>query len=187
MDAIRSRLMVLPALALAGLFVTNATQAADNTPAYAVGQKAPAFEAKTTDGRTVKFPQDYKGKVVLLDFWATWCPPCRAEVPNVVKAYEQFHSKGFEVLGVSLDQADAGDKLAGFTQQHHMAWPQIYDGKFWKAEIAQQYGIRSIPRPILVDGNTGMVIAEGNDVRGDNLAPAIQKALDTVKKPVAMR
>jgi peroxiredoxin len=151
-------------------------------PDLSAGQKAPGFEAKTTDGKQVKFPDDYKGKIVLLDFWATWCPPCRAEVPNLVEAYQKFHAQGFEVLGVSLDQPNAGTTLTKFTEQTKMAWPQVYDGKFWQAAVAVQYGIQSIPRPILVDGDTGKILAEGSDVRGADLAPAIEKALAAKKK-----
>jgi peroxiredoxin len=150
--------------------------------AYSAGQKAPSFQAKTTDGKTVKFPSDYKGKVVLLDFWATWCPPCRAEMPNVTAAYQKLHEKGFEILGISLDKAGAGQTLADFTKSNNMSWPQVYDGKYWKTALAEQYGIHSIPRPILVDGDTGLIIAEGPDARGGKLVPAAEKALAGKKK-----
>jgi thiol-disulfide isomerase/thioredoxin len=141
------------------------------------GAKALAFEAKTTDGETISFPDKYKGKLVMLDFWATWCPPCRGEVPHLAAAYEKYHSKGFEVLSVSLDQANSEAKLAQFTKENHMPWPEIYDGKYWSSTVAQKYFIESIPQSFLVDGETGTIIAEGNELRGDALPATIEKAL----------
>jgi thiol-disulfide isomerase/thioredoxin len=146
-------------------------------PSLAAGAKALPFEAKTTDGDTIHFPESYKGKLVMLDFWATWCGPCRAELPHLSSAYEKFHAKGFEVLAVSLDQADAAEKLAKFTKENNMPWPEVYDGKFWKAAVAQMYYIDSIPHPFLVDGDTGMIVAEGEALRGEELAGTIEKAL----------
>ncbi len=146
-------------------------------PSLAAGFKALSFEAKTTDGDTIHFPQSYKGKLVMLDFWATWCGPCRAELPHLTAAYEKFHAKGFEVLGVSLDQADASEKLAQFTKENHMPWPEVYDGQYWKAAVAQSYYIDSIPHPFLVDGDTGLIVAEGGELRGEELSGTIEKAL----------
>ncbi len=159
-----------------------ATNSSPRKSAYTTGQKAPAFQAKAIDGKTIRFPDDYKGKVVLLDFWATWCGPCRAEMPNVVSAYDQYHAQGFEILGISLDKENSSAKVSTFATEQKIAWPQIYDGKFWKAAVAQQYGIRSIPRPLLVDGDSGMILAEGPEARGQKLGPAIEKALAARKR-----
>jgi peroxiredoxin len=141
------------------------------------GQKAPAFRATTTDGKTVNFPGDYKGKVVLLDFWATWCPPCRAEVPKVVATYNKLHDKGFVVLSVSLDHPKKGPEVLQFTKDNNMAWPQIYDGQYWKAAVGSLYGVRAIPCPVLVDGDTGIIIATDVGALGSRLGKAVEARL----------
>src|SRR6266700_658953 len=79
----------------------------------------------------------------------------------VAAAYQQYHPQGLEILGISLDQANAAAKLAAFTKENNMPWPQVYDGKYWRAALAVQYGVESIPQPILVDGDTGIILAEG--------------------------
>lgn len=144
-------------------------------PNLAVGAKAIPFTAKLTDGKTVKFPDDYKGKVVMLDFWATWCGPCIAELPNVIQNYEKYHARGFEILGISFDKENFADKLAKFTAEKKMPWPQVYDGKFWQSEIGQLYQVEGIPFMLVVDGTTGNIIA--SNVRGEDLGAALEKAL----------
>ncbi|MGA3267352.1 MAG: TlpA disulfide reductase family protein [Verrucomicrobiota bacterium] len=162
-------------LTLVGMTVLGGDPQARSS--VSVGQKAPAFQAKTVDGKTINFPDDYKGKVVMLDFWATWCPPCRAELPNVAATYNQLHDKGFEIVSVSLDQPMQGPALLQFVKDHNMTWPQIYDGQYWKAAIAVKYGVRAIPCPVLVDGDTGTIIATDVGALGPNLATAVKSAL----------
>ena len=87
--------------------------------------------------------------MVLIDFWATWCPPCRAEVPHVVEAYKKLHDKGFEIIGISLDKNK--EALIAFTKENGMTWPQYFDGKGWGNEISSKNGIESIPAMWLID------------------------------------
>jgi len=146
-------------------------------PDHSVGKKITPFKAKKMDGTEVSFPSDYKGKIVMLDFWATWCGPCMVEVPGLVNAYNEFHPKGLEILGISLDQPNSAEKVKSVTGEKGMTWNQVYDGKYWQAEIADRYGINSIPAAFLVDGDTGEVLAAGNSLRGTSLEKTLADAL----------
>lgn len=109
------------------------------------------------------------GKVVLVDFWATWCGPCVAEIPNMLEQYEKYHAKGFEVVGISLDEEK--EKVDAFVAEHKIPWPIIYVGKGWQDPTAQFYGISGIPQLILIgrDGNVITLNARGKKL-GERLA-----------------
>ena len=97
--------------------------------------------------------------------------------PNVVSVYNQLHGKGFEILGISLDNAQSLKNIAPVTKDKGMTWDQVADGKYWDAAVAKLYGIQSIPAAFIVDGDTGIILSEGEAIRGENLLPAVQKAL----------
>jgi thiol-disulfide isomerase/thioredoxin len=108
-----------------------------------------------------------------VDFWATWCGPCVAELPNVLETYQKYHDKGFDVVGISLDQDE--NKLKSFILQRKISWHQYFDGKGWENKLAVKYGISSIPATYLLDKD-GKIVAK--DVRGEELGKAVAKALD---------
>lgn len=120
----------------------------------AIKEKPLELAFKATDGTEVDITK-MRGKVVLIDFWATWCGPCVAEIPNVVGTYKKLHEKGFEIIGISFDQ-DA-DKLAAMTKEKEMPWAQYFDGEGWQNKFGQQWGITGIPTMWLVD-KKGMVV-----------------------------
>lgn len=176
----KTRLLLLLLLApvlVAILVFKSYGQGDDVRASVKAGEKAPLFHLTPINGPKINFPADYQGKVVLLDFWATWCGPCREELPNVVAAYQKYHAKGFDVVSVSLDEPGQGPQLLQFAREHDMTWPQIYDGGYWNAAVATEYGVQAIPCPVVVDGDTGKILAVGADALGDRLDKVVESAL----------
>ena len=152
-----------------------------------VGKPPVSFEAMTIDGKAVKFPQDYKGRLVMLDFWATWCGPCIHELPGLIKVHEEFHAKGFEVLGISLDSKEDVATLPEFIKSKAMSWPQICDGQGWQCAIARSFGVRGIPSCWLIDGDTGLIVATSPDLRGAALRGTVERCLANLGKAVTAK
>ena len=138
-----------------------------------VGMYAMDFTQKDTADVPVKL-SSFRGKYVLLDFWASWCGPCRAENPNVVKAFNKYHDKGFTVLGVSLDRPGQKEKWIKAIHDDGLYWTQVSDLNFWDNEVAKQYGIQAIPQNYLIDPS-GKIIAKS--VRGEELEKKLAEVL----------
>jgi thiol-disulfide isomerase/thioredoxin len=136
-----------------------------------VGRPAPVFTQADTKGRPVTL-SSLKGQYVLVDFWASWCGPCRAENPNVLKSYRTYHSKGFTVLGVSLD--DEKSPWLGAIKKDGLPWTEVSDLKGWKNSAAVLYGVEGIPMNFLLDKN-GTIVAKG--LRGDDLEKKLAEFL----------
>ncbi len=152
-------------------FRENVQKQINRSKSTIVGAVAPEISQQTPDGKTAKL-SDLRGKVVLIDFWASWCGPCRRENPKVVALYDKYKDQGFEVFGVSLD----GDKkrwLAAI-EKDNLTWTHVSDLKKWKSGAAADYGVRSIPTTILID-QEGRILAK--NLKGAALEAKIQQAL----------
>ena len=137
----------------------------------AIGQRFPDFNETDLNGAPLSVAAA-KGKVMLVDFWATWCGPCRAEMPNVIAAYQKYRPSGFDIIGISLDENQGA--VVSFTASQGMTWPQYLDGKGWNNKLAKQYGVDSIPMSYLLDRN-GIILGKG--LRGRALDMAVNHAL----------
>ena len=139
----------------------------------AYGATAPEFAMADTNGVSVKL-SSFRGKYVLVDFWASWCGPCRHENPNVVKAYNQFKDKNFTILSVSLDRPNAKDKWLAAIHKDGLTWTHVSDLKFWDNDAAKLYGVQAIPQNFLLDPN-GKII--GKNLRGADLVDKLNEVL----------
>lgn len=164
--------ITLLAAAPANAFTDKITARREVLALTAVGQPAPDFTLPQVDGTPLAL-SSLKGKLVLVDFWASWCGPCRAENPNVVALYNAYKEKGLEVLGVSLD--NNRDTWTQAIEADGLAWLHVSDLAGFKNAVAVQYGIVSIPSTVLVDAN-GVIVAKG--LRGEALAAKVAEILD---------
>jgi peroxiredoxin len=160
----------VPVILLASaLGLTASAQPAQPKPR--AGQLAPGVSLPGMDGKMVRLA-DLKGTVVLIDFWASWCGPCRRNNPHLVKLYKKYHEKGLEILGVSLDEN--GQDWKGAVQQDGLGWLQVNDNKGWNAASAAIYGVDAIPASFLI-GKDGVV--RGVDLVGWELESEIKRLL----------
>lgn len=139
----------------------------------AIGKIAPEFSQPDTLGKEVAL-KDFRGKYVLVDFWASWCGPCRAENPNVVKAFNKYKDKDFTVLGVSLDRPGAKDNWLAAIHKDDLTWTHVSDLKFWDNAVAKLYGIQAIPQNYLLD-KEGKIIA--SNIRGEELEKKLEELI----------
>jgi peroxiredoxin len=152
-----------------GKYVSNKIEGAK---AVAIGKNAPSFTQKSIDGKTISL-ENFKGKYVLLDFWASWCVPCRKEHPSFLKIYETYQAKNFEIISVSIDE----DKNAWInaSKMDNINWTNLLDVKGQANEVTVKYGVQAVPANFLIDSN-GVIVAK--NLNGETLEKTL---LDLLK------
>lgn len=145
----------------------------DNMSKVAVGSKAPLFSGPSPSGEEIAL-KDVLGEVTLIDFWASWCKPCREENPNIVRVYEKYHDQGFNIIGVSLDRPGQKEAWIQAIEEDNLTWNQVSNLQFWQDPIALEYGIRAIPAAFLLDEN-GVIVAK--NLRGQALEEKVAELL----------
>ncbi len=171
-DAKVSKLLALVPEELKNARINDLIKLYDVRAETAVGKPFKDIKAATPEGGELSVSEvAAQAKVLMIDFWASWCGPCRQEMPNVKAAYDKFHAQGFEIIGVSLDQDEAAWKKA--ITDLGIVWPQISDLKGWQCEGAALYGVQAIPATVLI--KDGTIVAR--DVRGEEIATKIEELL----------
>jgi len=145
-----------------------------NRPKIKIGMQAPDFTAPDPQGKQITL-SEIKGKVTIVDFWASWCKPCRIENPNLVKLYDKYHSKGLEIISVSLERGNQKAFWIEAIKKDQLNWYNVSNLKFWQDPIAQAYSVNSIPATFILDEN-GTVVAER--LRGAELEATIKNLLE---------
>ena len=143
----------------------------DRYAGCAIGAVAPEITGRDTLGNPIKL-SDFRGKYVLLDFWASWCPPCRRENPNVVKAFNEYKDKNFTIVGISLDKDKS--KWMKAIADDNLAWTHLSDLKYWDSEIPALYGVRGIPANVLLDPD-GVIVAK--NITGEDLHKKLKEVI----------
>lgn len=164
-------------LLCAALLSPSAFASETDTPPL-LGKKAPVFETKTLDGKEFKL-KDYEGKLVLVDFWATWCPPCKAELPHLKEVYAKYHKKGLEIVSISAEDSNI---IKPFASANKMDWIHISDPQ---KKLLRLYNIESYPSPFLI-GPDGTLLEKHIPLRIHYLEKSIEEHIDKVK-PEALK
>lgn len=146
----------------------------ENLSKLAIGKKAPDFSAKSPDGNEVSLKSSLGSKVTIIDFWASWCKPCRVENPNMVALYNEFKDSGLSIIGVSLDQEGKLEEWKNAIAQDNLTWYHLSNLKFWQDPIAELYNVKSIPAIFVLDAN-GIIVAK--DIRGEELKNKVKELI----------
>ena len=170
-DEIEELLAKLDPILHASSLVGTMTRRVEVLKSVAIGKMAPDFTQHDPDGNPIQL-SSLRGNYLLIDFWASWCGPCRRENPNIVSAWEKFHDKGFDILGVSLD--NSRERWLKAIEDDKLTWTHVSDLKYWSNEAAALYGISSIPGSLLLDPQ-GIIIRK--NLRGEDLHSALDELL----------
>ncbi|WKZ56683.1 MAG: TlpA disulfide reductase family protein [Bdellovibrionota bacterium] len=147
-------------------------------PDLKAGSIMPSFTVTTIEGKQLRVPQDLRGQIVLLDFWASWCGPCIGELPNLSAVYQEFKDKGFTIVSVSIDEEDKRQEALDLIGARNLGWVHAFDSGGWQGEIIAQFCPAGIPAGYLFNATTGELIATGDKLRGQALRSTVHQALE---------